>query len=120
MTIGGFISGTCLGWTSPTSNPLVEESQYTFTISKDDFSWIGSLMPVGALVACPLVGWLVDRIGRKNTILVLVFPAVVGWALMIWAESVSSGCICINCVDENKWWLYINHNILPIVFKPPG
>jgi len=92
-TIGGFISGTCLGWTSPTGSPLIDHQEYGFIITDDEFSWIGSLMAIGALAAGPLVGWMVDAVGRKNTILILVFPTVIGWALMIWAESVTMFCV---------------------------
>ncbi|KAG8243821.1 hypothetical protein J6590_038301 [Homalodisca vitripennis] len=92
-TLGGFISGNCLGWTSPTNGPLIKDKEYGFPINDDEFSWISSIMAVGALVSGPMVGWLVDKVGRKNTMLILVFPAVIGWAFMVWAESVSMFCI---------------------------
>lgn len=46
-------------------------------------------MALGAIVSGPLTGWLVDLVGRKNTQLILVIPAVLGWALMAWSQSVS-------------------------------
>lgn len=46
-------------------------------------------MALGAIVSGPLTGWLVDLVGRKNTQLILVIPAVLGWALIAWSQSVS-------------------------------
>lgn len=46
-------------------------------------------MAIGAVISGPVVGWMVDRVGRKNTQLILVLPAVLGWALIAWSESVS-------------------------------
>uniref|UniRef100_A0A1B6MCU6 Major facilitator superfamily (MFS) profile domain-containing protein n=1 Tax=Graphocephala atropunctata TaxID=36148 RepID=A0A1B6MCU6_9HEMI len=92
-TLGGFISGNCLGWTSPTNGPLTTNQEYGFPISNDEFAWLSSIMAVGALLAAPVVGWLVEATGRKNTMLLLVFPAVIGWAVIAWAESVAMFCI---------------------------
>ncbi|XP_050535988.1 facilitated trehalose transporter Tret1-like isoform X2 [Daktulosphaira vitifoliae] len=91
-TIGGFIAGTTLGWTSPTGE-LLKNGQYPFTVTEDDLSWIGSCMPLGAMFGCLLTGWLVDKLGRKNMMLLLVVPCLIGWAMIIWAESVLSMCL---------------------------
>jgi len=89
VTIGGFIMGTTLGWTAP-AGPMMENGQYGFQITVENVSWIASVMPLGAMLGCPVTAGLVDKLGRKNMMLMLSVPALVGWAMIIWAESVST------------------------------
>jgi len=46
------------------------------------FSWIGPLMPLGAALAGPVAGILVNRIGRRKTMMWLTVPFFVGCVLM--------------------------------------
>lgn len=46
-------------------------------------------MPLGAMLGCPVTAGLVDKLGRKNMMLMLTIPTLIGWAMIIWAESVS-------------------------------
>ena len=69
-TLGNLVMGTCIAWSSPAS-PLLQlpPDQVTsemlllcvltinvvtfqdgFSLTKDQVSWVGSLMPVGALI----------------------------------------------------------------------
>lgn len=86
MTIGGFIMGTTLGWTSP-AGPMMD--QYAFRVTEENVSWIAAFMPLGALLSCPVMACLVDTFGRKQLMLMLTIPTLIGWALIIWAQSVS-------------------------------
>lgn len=88
-TIGGFIVGTALGWTAP-AGPMMENNQYSFVVSNESLAWIGACMPLGAMLGCPVTAGLVDKWGRKNMMLMLCIPTLVGWAMIIWAESVST------------------------------
>lgn len=88
-TIGALIVGTTLGWTSPTTDAL-EKGEYGFIISKDEMAWISSFMPLGAIVGSLFVGSLVDRLGRKNLIMLLNIPSTIGWLLMAFSPSVST------------------------------
>ncbi|XP_055693277.1 facilitated trehalose transporter Tret1-2 homolog isoform X2 [Lutzomyia longipalpis] len=85
---GALAAGTVLGWTSPTQHGLVDEQEYGFEISREAFSWIGSAMTLGAAAVCIPIGLLINLIGRKLTMLLLVLPFTLGWALIIWATSV--------------------------------
>lgn len=91
-TIGGFIAGTTLAWTAP-AGPMMENKQYAFMVSNEELAWVGAFMPLGALLGCPLAGLVADKFGRKNMMLVLTIPVLVGWAMIIWAESVSINLI---------------------------
>jgi len=89
VTIGGFIMGTTLGWTSPAGPMLEENDQYGFIVTKENVSWIASFMPLGALLSCPVMAAVIDKFGRKQLMIMLTIPILVGWAIIIWAQSVS-------------------------------
>ncbi|XP_013108729.1 facilitated trehalose transporter Tret1-2 homolog isoform X2 [Stomoxys calcitrans] len=84
---GAFAAGSLLGWTSPAQTPLTN-GEYGFPVSKAAFSWIGSAMTLGAACVCIPIGFLINFIGRKLTMLLLVLPFTVGWAMLIWAQNV--------------------------------
>ncbi|KAI9588361.1 hypothetical protein GQX74_004206 [Glossina fuscipes] len=84
---GAFAAGTLLGWTSPAQNRLTG-GEYGFPVSDAAFSWIGSAMTLGAAFICIPIGFLINMIGRKLTMLLLVLPFTLGWALLIWAQNV--------------------------------
>lgn len=91
-TLGGLIAGTCLGWTSPVETSL-EKGDYGFPVSKDEFAWIGSFMPLGAILGSVITASLVDFVGRKNLILLLTTPCIIGWLSMAFSVSVVMFCI---------------------------
>jgi SP family facilitated glucose transporter-like MFS transporter 8 len=78
--LGGFALGNVLSWTSPTQGVLEEK------LGTNSWAWVGALMALGAAVAVLPVGYLIDKIGRKYTMLGLVLPFTAGWALIAWAE----------------------------------
>ncbi|XP_001950031.1 facilitated trehalose transporter Tret1 [Acyrthosiphon pisum] len=86
-TIGGFIMGTTLGWTAP-AGPMMENGQYGFQITVENVSWIASVMPLGAMLGCPVMASLVNKLGRKHLMIMLTIPTLFGWAMIIWAKSV--------------------------------
>ncbi|XP_017866776.1 PREDICTED: facilitated trehalose transporter Tret1-2 homolog [Drosophila arizonae] len=85
---GAFCMGASMGWSSPVEKLLTEENAYGFPISDDQFGWISSLLTLGATVVCIPVGFVIDMIGRRPTMLALIPPYMVGWFLMLFANSV--------------------------------
>ncbi|XP_054290173.1 facilitated trehalose transporter Tret1-2 homolog [Macrosteles quadrilineatus] len=86
--LGALNLGTNLGWTSTAEYHIKREQQYGFPVSDSQFSWVSSLMPLGALIAAPAVGWLVTTIGRKSSMIFLCVPSVIGYGLLAWAQNV--------------------------------
>jgi len=70
--------GTVLGWTSPSQEKILSGEVFNFDVTLDDFQWIGSVVNLGAALSCLPTGFLVDLIGRKNTMLVISIPFVIG------------------------------------------
>ncbi|XP_030571757.1 facilitated trehalose transporter Tret1-2 homolog isoform X1 [Drosophila novamexicana] len=85
---GAFAAGTLLGWTSPAETSIVKEDFYGFEVTNENYSWVSSFMTLGAACVCIPIGFLINMIGRKWTMLLLVLPFVLGWALLIWAQNV--------------------------------
>ncbi|TMW48141.1 hypothetical protein DOY81_006774 [Sarcophaga bullata] len=104
---GAFAAGTVLGWTSPAQTQL-EQGGYSFPVGPAEFSWIGSAMTLGAAFVCIPIGFLINLVGRKLTMLLLVLPFTLGWCLLIWATNiemmytarfilgVSGGAFCVT------------------------
>ncbi|XP_067007506.1 facilitated trehalose transporter Tret1 isoform X2 [Anabrus simplex] len=84
VTLGAFALGNVLAWTSPAKKPLTEDNY-------DDSaqSWIGAAMALGAAVVVIPIGFLMDKFGRKWTMLGLVLPFVGGWLLIIFGNSLA-------------------------------
>lgn len=90
-TGGAFAAGATLGWSSPIKGFLVNSTnpEYDFEISGADFSWIGSMVTLGAAMVCLVIGTVIQMLGRKLTMLLLVIPFTIGWALVTWATNLS-------------------------------
>lgn len=60
-------AGCNLGWTSPVL-PKLEQPDSPIHITPEQGSWIGSLMPLGAIVGPFLGGYLANKIGKCNIV----------------------------------------------------
>jgi SP family facilitated glucose transporter-like MFS transporter 8 len=83
---GALAVGAGLGWSSPAGPRLVKEEQY-FPISQNKFDLVASTFTLGCAVSCLPIGYLMNKFGRKWTMLSLVVPFMIGWILIIWAQN---------------------------------
>lgn len=77
--------GTALGWTSAAA--AVEQGEQGFAVTADEWSWVGSVLTLGAVLGCVGVGALLGPLGPRTTCLGLAPVFIVGWALHAWASS---------------------------------
>lgn len=75
-------------WPSP-SLPYLKSEKSEFHVTDVEGSWIVSLYSIGDLVGCLLSPCLVDKIGRKYTLLVYAIPNLIGCLLITIANNVS-------------------------------
>lgn len=88
-TGGAFAAGTTLGWSAMISKKMVNSTEsYNFDMSEDEFGTISSIVPLGAALVCLVIGVIIQTFGRKPTMLLLVVPFTIGWALVTFATSV--------------------------------
>lgn len=90
--ISAFICGTAFGWTSPEipklSNATYEQNPLSSNpLTKDQETWIGSLLPVGACIGPFLAGFLVNRFGRKRLLLATAIPFILAFLMCAYAKS---------------------------------
>ena len=102
---GGFAIGTVLGWPAPAGPLLVTTSDtlnsteasvdvrfirdVPFNINDSDFSWIVSIMTLGGALMCIPTGYIINKIGRKLMLLLMLIPLTVGWLLIVWANNLA-------------------------------
>ncbi|XP_055632653.1 facilitated trehalose transporter Tret1-like [Toxorhynchites rutilus septentrionalis] len=85
-SLGGFATGTMLGWSAPVESRLLAQEEVALTSSQ--FAWAVSFLNLGgALMSIP-VGLAVKPFGARNTLLLFTIPALIGWILIIWFQNV--------------------------------
>lgn len=132
-TGGALAAGTALGWTSP-ANPILQNTSsttdpnYDFILNDEEASWVGSSLNLGAAAVCIPIGILLNAIGRKWTMLSLVIPFTIGWALIIWAQNlsmlivgrvflgISSGAFCVTS-PVSFYYHFTNSLLIGIIIQ---
>ncbi|XP_046993102.1 facilitated trehalose transporter Tret1-like [Schistocerca americana] len=93
VTLGAMAAGTTLAWTSPANAELDCATNSGHCYTANELSWIGACMPLGAFAMVLPIGYLLDLVGRKLTMLCLVPPFVAGWACIVWGDTVVWLCV---------------------------
>ena len=83
--------GMNLGWSSPVQPQLVFNAtdQDHLVRDADEWSWVASLLTLGALVGALFTGSVIDWIGRKTGLILDALPFIIGWILIIAASNPS-------------------------------
>ncbi|XP_072944070.1 facilitated trehalose transporter Tret1-like isoform X2 [Epargyreus clarus] len=84
VSMGSLIVGFSSGYTSP----ALPSMNVTLSLTTEENSWIGGLMPLAALVGGVLGGPLIEYLGRKVTIMCTAVPFFIGWILIASAPNV--------------------------------
>ena len=77
--LGPFSLGLAVGY----SSPAISDFQRSTLLTASQLSWFSALLNIGAIVGGPVAGFLVERCGRKTTILLSALPYVLGWFLVV-------------------------------------
>jgi len=87
--MGNLVMGTAISWTSPAGPMLARTPQEGgFGLTDSELSWVGSLMPIGALVGGQLGGFLMSRLGRKGTMMVAAVLFALSYLTLVVAPNV--------------------------------
>lgn len=83
-----FCGAVPYGWTAPTLPKLYAENGDFVTVTKEEGSWIASVISVGSIVGQIINLILVDRVGRKPMLIAATVPFILAWILVIVASDV--------------------------------
>lgn len=114
--------GTTLGWSSPAdsqlknfSSPNANNSDFggltIDPLSTSEFSWVASLINLGALVGGLSGGALIDLVGRRAIMLITSIPSTVGWILMITAVSPGT----VRKIPNKTIHIYLKRNFFSVM-----
>ncbi|CAK1601949.1 unnamed protein product [Parnassius mnemosyne] len=119
VSMGSMIVGFSSAYTSPAL--VTMQNSTSISVSEEEASWVGGLMPLAALGGGLIGGPLVDYIGRRRTILFTAVPFFVGWILIATANIVhlvlAGRAICGLCVGVGSlaFPVYLGETIQPEV-----
>ncbi|XP_072742849.1 facilitated trehalose transporter Tret1-like [Anoplolepis gracilipes] len=84
LSIGQFV-----GWTSPSLPTLMQnnDAKYSIHLNEYEASWVASLIPLGGAIGAIICGFLLNVIGRKNTMLFTAVPSIISWLMIAFATS---------------------------------
>ncbi|EMP34566.1 Solute carrier family 2, facilitated glucose transporter member 8, partial [Chelonia mydas] len=91
--LGPLSFGFVLGYSSPAIPALKKISDPILRLDTNEASWFGSVVTLGAAAGGILGGCMVDKIGRKLSLMLCSIPYVSGFTIIISAQ--------------NVWMLYI-------------
>ncbi|KAE8582440.1 hypothetical protein XENTR_v10020127 [Xenopus tropicalis] len=86
--LGPLSFGFALGYSSPAIAELTNVDDPRLALDKDAASWFGSIVTIGAAAGGIFGGWIVDRIGRKLSLMLCALPFVLGFTLIVSAQNV--------------------------------
>ncbi|KAL6423333.1 hypothetical protein ACFW04_010156 [Cataglyphis niger] len=87
--LGMLTCGQFSGWTSPSLSKLIEgnDAEYSIHLTNEEASWVASLLMIGAVGGSILCRFMVNAIGRKNTMLFTAVPSIISWLMIAFATS---------------------------------
>lgn len=102
LSLGSMVVGYSTSYTSPGLVSMRADNTTSFEVTKDMGMWIGSIMPLSALVGGMGGGPCIEYLGRRNTILGTAVPFIVAWLLIALASNIAmvliGRALCGFCV----------------------
>lgn len=86
--LGPLSFGFVLGYSSPAIPDLTNTDDPRLRLDNVQASWFASIVAVGAAVGGLLGGWMVEKIGRKLSLMFCALPFVCGFTIIIAAQNV--------------------------------
>lgn len=86
--LGPLSFGFVLGYSSPAIPDLSRIEDPRLRLDDTEASWFGSVVAIGAAFGGLLGGWMVEKIGRKLTLMFCSLPFVCGYTVIVAAQNV--------------------------------
>ncbi|XP_051892979.1 solute carrier family 2, facilitated glucose transporter member 8 [Pristis pectinata] len=86
--LGPLSFGFVLGYSSPAIPELESNVNPNLKLDSTQASWFGSLVTIGAAVGGIVGGWLVDKFGRKRSLMMCGLPYITGFTVIVGAQKI--------------------------------
>ncbi|XP_072908749.1 solute carrier family 2, facilitated glucose transporter member 8 isoform X1 [Hemitrygon akajei] len=86
--LGPLSFGFVLGYSSPAIPELESDVNPDLKLDSTQASWFGSLVTIGAAVGGIVGGWLVDKLGRKLSLMLCGLPFIIGFTVIVGARNI--------------------------------
>uniref|UniRef100_A0A8C8R5L0 Solute carrier family 2, facilitated glucose transporter member 8 n=1 Tax=Pelusios castaneus TaxID=367368 RepID=A0A8C8R5L0_9SAUR len=86
--LGPLSFGFVLGYSSPAIPDLKKISDPKLRLDTNEASWFGSVVTLGAAAGGILGGYMVDKVGRKLSLMLCSIPYISGFTIIISAQNV--------------------------------
>ncbi|XP_066511234.1 solute carrier family 2, facilitated glucose transporter member 8-like [Hoplias malabaricus] len=85
--LGPLSFGFVLGFSSPAIPDLQRTTDQRLRLTVEEASWFGSVVTIGAGLGGLFGGWIVEKIGRKLSLMFCALPFIFGFTIIIAAQS---------------------------------
>lgn len=86
-SLSALTAGILFAWTSP-SIPQLISKEYPGDITIEEASYLTVIPPLAAILGSPVFPYLMNKIGRKKTLLLMFITQTVVWIMIMFAESI--------------------------------
>uniref|UniRef100_A0A1B6DVS5 Major facilitator superfamily (MFS) profile domain-containing protein n=1 Tax=Clastoptera arizonana TaxID=38151 RepID=A0A1B6DVS5_9HEMI len=93
VSMTALASGLAYGWSSPVL-PRLHKPGSIIPMTPDESSWIVVCMELGSFLIALPAGIIIDKFGRKNTLMICVVPFALSWTIVILTRSVTMLYLC--------------------------
>ncbi|CAG7724696.1 unnamed protein product [Allacma fusca] len=88
VSIGAFSHGTSIGWSAPALPNMEKQGDFPgFKSDSNMATWLGAITFMGCFFSGFFIGFLLQHIGRKWTMLVHGPPFLIGWLVIAFAPN---------------------------------
>ncbi|XP_060107342.1 solute carrier family 2, facilitated glucose transporter member 8 [Heteronotia binoei] len=86
--LGPLSFGFVLGYSSPAIPALKQSDNPALRLDDNQASWFGSVVTLGAAAGGILGGYMVDKVGRKLSLMLCTLPYVIGFTVIAAAQNI--------------------------------
>ncbi|KAK5645065.1 hypothetical protein RI129_006365 [Pyrocoelia pectoralis] len=86
-TLTALSDGMQYGWSAPII-PVLQSRSTPVHITNSDIVWIENIYLLGGLAGIPLTLYMLDKFGRKNTMLIAAVENLIAWLLVMFASTI--------------------------------
>ncbi|KAF5299094.1 hypothetical protein FQR65_LT09452 [Abscondita terminalis] len=88
-SMSGITSMALMAWPSPSTPILTSNSSHIDIITHEEASYFAVIPAVFAVIGSPLIGILMDTIGRKKLIVFFAIPHIISWGIIYLANNLT-------------------------------